>query len=1083
MFAALSILRVPQIALSQMSHALIAANTAQEVAAEFQQRFICVKTSEELSLKYVGVMSEEQIRTSIVRPLAEQLKPCIEQNRNRIGTVDVSKLINVVYTTRKLNGTTAVVVVGVGVSNSSGQPNPGRTNQNPPGGSPPQTPSINPPGGSPSQTPSTNPPGGSPPQTSPPTNPVEAPGKPRPGVVKPVSQVEGVLQIFSSTLPTCKVGNYDLSGTFDQSFSQLTLTAVKGAENCFTSLPTQFFSAPGLSDGGAAIAFESPVAPGNRRIAGSVSRIYGSFTVPIAYVESPDTFGLLTLNSKNTKVIDPSGATLSNQTKILSQIPAPPGLKMSEVLPDLLPDETNPPIWVDDVRSGSETQGLTVARNQIQVVYADDATVDELNGGLTAVGGGIISSYEGGTVVTLKIPDTGDLDGLDNARRILRLQPKVITAVPIIRKEIPKPPSLSLVDPSPAQAAAPTQQFIPLPLQLVGAIGADGQRPDAPLGRGNVNLFIMDWFSDPVHPDVNVINPLFQKTDQLPFQPYLGFLERLASSKENTKATGLMGKTSDSDRGFLMAGWWCDNTGFFCRQTIQGTGAAPVFKSLDSTGHRNVALLDNSREHQNQRDQNRNITNQKNEHGYLVAGLMAARNNNQGVVGMYPDANARIFAFNAVVSSSHLDDRLLHTLQHTNGLHVINFSGGEKLTAEVSRDEGAVWATKIRQRKLENRVVFVQSAGNDSNRFKNTIIPAENNGTWTAAGLRDDLSQVTESKVRECEIISIWDKISGKNACRTITSQVRANIPRLSDILVVEALDLTGEYAYYSNGVSNPRLAVRAIGQHGQRPQINPQTGRVSEDINGNPITNGIVDPSVVGTQTCIDPQNQRNHLPGFPSLTSDQRIVCTVGGGTSSAAPQVAGLAAWLWSREPQLTASQVAQRIIQSQTPFQVLNNEGQRAFNQNQEPIMSQLSAINVPRTLGIAQLSLTGQPTARPTPRPTPSPASSLVVKDINLTVNLRDRTCSPGCSVRSPEAAEILVDLPIATVQQFYTIPPGDELAESLTWEFSQNFATTPERQTFVVPRTRNTFKVARFTVKTKRGRSGTGTVSITVRSR
>jgi hypothetical protein len=123
LFAVLSILRVPQIAWSQLSHpaipsvqsTLVAANNAQEVAQEFRQRFVCVMTSEELSIASLRDMSEAQIRAKMVRRLADQLKPCIQQNR--IGNVDVSKLIGVIYTTQLLEGDRAVIVVGVGIKN------------------------------------------------------------------------------------------------------------------------------------------------------------------------------------------------------------------------------------------------------------------------------------------------------------------------------------------------------------------------------------------------------------------------------------------------------------------------------------------------------------------------------------------------------------------------------------------------------------------------------------------------------------------------------------------------------------------------------------------------------------------------------------------------------------------------------------------------------------------------------------------------------------------------------------------------------------------------------------------------------
>ena len=79
---------------------------------------------------------------------------------------------------------------------------------------------------------------------------------------------------------------------------------------------------------------------------------------------------------------------------------------------------------------------------------------------------------------------------------------------------------------------------------------------------------------------------------------------------------------------------------------------------------------------------------------------------------------------------------------------------------------------------------------------------------------------------------------------------------------------------------------------------------------------------------------------------------------GTSMATPMVAGLAALIWSRKPELTYAQVKQILIASSDPIPALN--GRVAAN----------GRINAYAAL--ASLGGTPSPTPTPTPTPTPSP---------------------------------------------------------------------------------------------------------------
>ena len=350
----------------------------------------------------------------------------------------------------------------------------------------------------------------------------------------------------------------------------------------------------------------------------------------------------------------------------------------------------------------------------------------------------------------------------------------------------------------------------------------------------------------------------------------------------------------------------------------------------------------------NPRDQNDSNGN-PNDHGFLVGGVLAARgNNNCGVIGMHPDNNANVFAVNATRTNS--QETLLSFLQNTPGNHVVNISRGYGWSRntggrlvddrncttpgnlntctlitnsntlndrfdDASRELGIMLALEIRQRQLEDRVIFVNSAGNNSDRGRNLIQQSESSPRFGAAGLRTDLSQHIEKREFVCE--NVAQKVGGailgkKNACREIYTNRDIAVPPLENVLVAEALEaVSGNHANYSNEVDNANVRTRAFG-----------------DV----------------LATC--PINTT--LTGFAALANNGQIVCMTGGGTSSAAPQVAGLAAWLWTREPDLAASEIVDRVVDRQTEFQRLDTMG-NFVTVSGNPLMSGETAINVPRTL--------------------------------------------------------------------------------------------------------------------------------------
>lgn len=745
-------------------------------------------------------------------------------------------------------------------------------------------------------------------------------GKSRPGLPPPVQAVDGTFQIFKSNLPSCKPGNYRVAGSFDSSFTTFTLTQAGGAEGCFSSVPAPIFTVPGLIDGGQPVKFESRVGAGGIRIAGSVSRVYGSVITPIIYPDTPKTYGILALNSQNTKI--KGNSTIG----VVNKIPGSPNDKAAKNFPELLPRAETDTEIMRDTRPNSITKGLEVVRNQLKVVFSPRVTVDEVNSALAAVGGAIISSSPGVTVITIQIPDTGDLDGLDRAEGILSGQPKVLTAVPVFIDEPPKPPvsqpptSLALTSPS----ALTSPELIPMPLRLVGAVTLDRRRP-AGLGREPVNLFMLDNFSKPVNDDISLIDRF---TDRKRLEGELIYVAKLGD--------------------------------YFKYQYDDDTCTKEEFKREDRTKC------------------------QKHSHGYLVAGLMAAKTNLKGVMGMLPSPDARIAAFNAAFSNA--DDFVLKAMQANKGNHVLNLSQGflsEFISESNANHYGIIWTLEIRQRQLENRAVIAASAGNASDRCYDKspkdkcdvkIAKAEHNSRYAAAGLGTNVKAVLERRLRICQ--KTWFGL-GPEECG---SEWTDEIPRLSNTLVVENLDVTGEYANSSSAVTlNPRLAVRAIGT---------QSTPCPFDADGKSAT--------------VD--------KGFPFLTFDNKMGCIKEGGTSSAAPQVAGLAAWLWSRESYMAAPQVVQRIIDGQTKFRVLSNlpnvnsylifkdgagnevfqeldsSGKAVLNKGNpifkdstgkilavsasslKPKLSNNTAINVPKTLRVAGFSLTDDQPAPPSNRP-------------------------------------------------------------------------------------------------------------------
>lgn len=87
----------------------------QSALKEAEKNYICFSASREYPISEFQSFSQESIKTEIVQKLANQLSSCVRRRKNRLGSVDLSKLIGVTYSTQLLNnGTRAVIIAGVG---------------------------------------------------------------------------------------------------------------------------------------------------------------------------------------------------------------------------------------------------------------------------------------------------------------------------------------------------------------------------------------------------------------------------------------------------------------------------------------------------------------------------------------------------------------------------------------------------------------------------------------------------------------------------------------------------------------------------------------------------------------------------------------------------------------------------------------------------------------------------------------------------------------------------------------------------------------------------------------------------------
>lgn len=893
LFAMLSILRVPQMALSQISHsltspvqpALIAANTAQEVEQEFKQRFICVKTSEELSLKYVGVMGEEQIRTTIVRPLADQLKPCIEQNRSRIGIVDVKKLINVVYTTRKINSTTAVVVVGVGITTqqigSNSNPSSGGhsitswgSNQSAPGSNSPDSGSNH--SGSNSGSNS--------------RDPLDTAQSPLP----PIAGSSGTSTNGSSTNPSNGSTSVTPSGT-TQSTPQVADGTVINEPSTSEKPPLNL----ALNGSDAII----PVGPLN------------VYTVN-PNISKPDELDI-SHSTGSSDLTFGEGAGIPEDWQAFLQSPAPKVYAFQPINP----------------KTGATNQSL----------HPPAASQSVFSPNLTAQPVPKLGGSESGAVITQvrvdhNLPFDQTTKGLavTISSDIWNSQGQIGSVNVYIKR-----PDGSYVKAKAPQYSVPGQNIF-----------VSGQSIKIPSNRVSlksvvyVPLSVLDLPSGQ-HKDLKLqVQVQLQKAvaNDENYRVALS-LDRVAVPSTGT-ATNSGGASLPVAEAYLINGY----TGCCVPSQVEYVLRAP--KGAD-TG----------------------------DYGFHFKGLGI-----KTIIGNWDNLSP-------------------------------NRSG---LTVASDQEFRRQMRKKLREGDPNVPVILIGHSFGADSLLKVAQCEAGNNDACPS-----NLIISGPVKGRKILFLGIIDGVEfgGKRTRRTVPNNVTYLFNRWTDEPSRLGTNIAG--AIVGSFAPGPGLLIAAAGipiDHNSSGQLackaqqcdDQEKQSIKRAWNGDPST---------------EPCGFLEKCPGWSAFNPRRN-------GRKQVRVDHAGLA-------------------LDDRVQYQML------------EALTKLLENQPAP--------NLTGSDTG----------SNSILVRNINLTVNLRDGTCSPDCSVReSQDTTGILVNLPISTVQQFYTIPPGDELAESLTWEYSNNFAaSTPEQQTFVVPRTRKTFKVARFTVKTKQGRSATGTVSITVSSR
>lgn len=259
-------------------------------------------------------------------------------------------------------------------------------------------------------------------------------------------------------------------------------------------------------------------------------------------------------------------------------------------------------------------------------------------------------------------------------------------------------------------------------------------------------------------------------------------------------------------------------------------------------------------------------------HGWHVAGTIAADFSGSDAVGVHPDANALLDVMALPIGglswSGILDELLANT--PTSGNFVINTSLRWAYSDSVAAANGGNWTTHTlltgfmmalkwrREMSGESgRFVHATAAGNEGLRAGN-MKDARLTSPWTIAHSFDDLREIfpagSLTPTQQAGVEAAW---------AVAASLTPWAVTRMPNVVLVGSSDALGNKSDFSDAPAT----VRAVG----------------EDV----------------LNACLAPNNAC--IGNLATLS-----------GTSMATPQIAGAAAWMWNLRPDWTSAELRSRIV---------------------------------------------------------------------------------------------------------------------------------------------------------------------------
>ena len=742
--------------------------------------------------------------------------------------------------------------------------------------------------------------------------------------------VIGMLQLMESNVETCPVDSYEIEGHFSADYTAFTLDRTEGADGCFGQLPRQLFESTESMNSGEAVIYQNDSAgPNGDLLLGGQLTMFGDglwiggFMSGAAEAEKAELVGTWSLN-KPERVLD-----TQNIPGSIAQLPEADNPLAIPNLPDLDVAEDIP-----DTHWRTHKTGLVMSRTLIDVMLEEDATIKQLNDALKAVGGVIVSSISDLPGIMVAVPNTGDntgdntgyFRGIDRAEAIFNFYPGISFTSPVIQQEVPileneEEPLVS--NHRNDEHFTMTSKGYETP-QKTSDKPADSSRPSEPLsgedcqrgGRGGNEVvptpLLLEGLTD-------VCGKLWEDLDKI-----------------------------DSSNEVVLV----------------------VYDKFEGDEHEDLNL-----------DVLGNYAGSGGGHGYMVSGLMAAKSGNgKGVIGAYP--NPEDFpAIKAIqVDNMPLLLKELKTIFPTNGNFngkraIVNYSQNsasgrfttiaenpqlKTLLSLTMTRAGVFWSSQIRalgENSIEDHLLITATAGN-----KGPNLDPANNSYLTAAALKSKPEIETALKQsyqksaliqlqKICEIEeNFWGNEEKKCNDLLYPEEVsfwlnKINLDKrgpLKNILVVANVNAsTGMDRNNSSSGDNSSQLVRAIGSTRDK-----DVGKIPK--------RGLNNLHVAERSKCPNFWRNRN---GIYMLDADN-YTCTSSVDTSGAAPQVAGLAAYIWNKNPGYLLQDkngingIITKIRNSQQPFEKItsNDDGKGILSCE----LSSVKAINFPAALGVTML---------------------------------------------------------------------------------------------------------------------------------